>query len=435
MHGLGAKSLQFEDFIGIGAHLHHHIAHGIVTSLAQQGADAHGNFQFLDWHFEGLGRDAAACGFFLQFFGAGFFVPLFCNVSFDAADEVLQALVFLRLQDAVFALLCQNFLDGGDFVAFQVCEGNVFRVVLQAEENIADGFGQALDVNAPASQLGCQAGVLSVAADGQAQLVFGDDDRSGLGFAVRGKVNPQDARRAERLGDVYPRVGVPLNDIDFFILQFAHDGLNAHAANANARADGVNAGTQGVDGYFGALAGFAGDRADFDLPVVNLWHFVLQQAHQEFAVGAGEDDLRAATAGFDFQQQGAYPVVHAEAVASDLFLARQNALGFHIQADGDIPVVDGLYYPAHDFPHLMGEVLVLQFTFGFAQALLNDLSGRLGGHAPEIFGGAFHHHQVAQFGFRVDAAGFFQGDFGAFILDVFDHFFFSPHGDFSALRV
>src|SRR5208337_3760385 len=127
----------------------------------------------------------------------------------------------------------------------------------------------ALDVDLPAQQLGGQAHVLALLADGQGEVRVVDDDFELL-FSQIGDGDAADFGRLQGLfgegGDLF-RV---LDDIDFFAAQFADDGLHAHALHAHAGADGVNVLVAALDGDLGALAGLAGDGADDHGAVIDL---------------------------------------------------------------------------------------------------------------------------------------------------------------------
>ena len=70
-----------------------------------------------------------------------------------------------------------------------------------------------------------------------------------------------------------------------------------------------------------ALAGLAGNGADFHDAVIDLGDFILKQAAQEIAMRAGKDDLRARASFLDLQTNGADAVVNLETLAGDLLLA------------------------------------------------------------------------------------------------------------------
>ena len=120
------------------------------------------------------------------------------------------------------------------------------------------------------------------------ELVLRDDDGGGLPAAgPLVQIYAAHPGRADRLGDVLGRVGVPFDHVNLLFVQLTDDRLDADAANTHAGSDRIDALLGGGDGNLGALAGLPGDRTDFDHAVVDLRDLVLQQPPQEIAVGAG----------------------------------------------------------------------------------------------------------------------------------------------------
>ena len=160
-----------------------------------------------------------------------------------------------------------------------------FGIRLQLPHCIASGFDQRLDVDAPTSQLGGQAGVLPIAANRQAQLVFLHYNGSRAArIRPLGEKHPIDACRADGLGNINYRIGIPLDNVDFLVVQFLDDGLNTDAFDAHTSAHGVNAGLGSHNGHFGALSRLAGNGADLDDAMIDLRNFILQQTAQEVAM-------------------------------------------------------------------------------------------------------------------------------------------------------
>ena len=99
-------------------------------------------------------------------------------------------------------------------------------------------FGLATDVHAPARQLGGQAGVLPLLADGQRQGVVGHD-HLGL-FRLVIQDDALHLGRAEGVGDERLLVLRPGHHVDLFAVQLVDDVLDAHTAHADARAHRVD---------------------------------------------------------------------------------------------------------------------------------------------------------------------------------------------------
>ncbi len=127
----------------------------------------------------------------------------------------------------------------------------------QAVEALFHGFAFALDVDAPACQLGGETGVLTLFADGKAELAVGHHDDGRLDGAFFVQQNVIDLGRAECVGNIGRQLRAPFDDIDLFARQFVDDVLDAQAAHADATADGVDAGNSGDDRGLAARARFA----------------------------------------------------------------------------------------------------------------------------------------------------------------------------------
>ena len=298
-------------------------------------------------------------------------------------------------------------------------------------QRLARGLGEALDVNAPAGELGGQAHVLALFADGLAQfvLVHHHDGRSpgDAAFRVRPQVHPQHPGRTQSLGDEDGRVGVPQDDVDFLPVELPHDGLDAGAANPDARADGVDVGRDGRDGHLGAPARLPGDGPDFHFAPVDFRHLFFQKSAQEVGMRPGEGDLRAFGGFLDVQEQGPDAVVHVEPFAGDLLLLGESAFGPFFQAHDDFMGMHGLHHTGHDFPDQLAEVVVLHLTLELAQALLEHLTGRLGRDAPKIMGRHIHHDEVPDLHLGVDASGLSQADFHAGVPDLSHYLLLGQH--------
>ncbi len=117
-----------------------------------------------------------------------------------------------------------------------------------------------LDVDLPLEELGGEADVLALLADGERELGVVDDDFD----LLVGEVGDGDAADLGGLQSLFGEGGDlfgELDDVDLFAAQLADDGLDAHALHADAGTDGVDILVAGLDGDLGALAGFAGDGA------------------------------------------------------------------------------------------------------------------------------------------------------------------------------
>ena len=282
------------------------------------------------------------------------------QTTLDTINKLAENLVFFRGNRAAFSLLSQHGINTRQRIAFLLAHKSIFGVVAQLLEGICSRLDQALDINAPTGQLGRQARILPIPANRQAELIFHHNHRGGLSaLGMLIQIYAGNTRRAERLGNVRSRVGIVFNHINLFVVQLAHDRLDAHPANAHACAHRVHRRLKRRHGYLRTLARLSGNRADLYQAVIDLGHLIFQQAAQEVAMRTRQHNLRAARRLLHFQEQRLHPVMNTEALAGDLLITRQNPLGLHIQAQGGSLRRSSLHHPADDFAYLLGIVLEL----------------------------------------------------------------------------
>ena len=153
----------------------------------------------------------------------------------------------------------------------------------------------------------------------------------------------------------------------------------------DARADRVDVRVVRRDRELGAVAGLAGDGADLDDTVDELGDFELEQAPHEAGMRARHDDLRALGGLADLHDVGLHPGAVVVAVARDLLGLRQERLD-PAEVEQRVAGV-GLLDDAGDDVALATRVLlVLHLALGLADALQDDLLGRLRGDAAEVGG-------------------------------------------------
>src|SRR6478735_1703458 len=275
---------------------------------------------------------------------------------------------------------------------------------------VARGVGD--DVDAPPGQLGRQAGVLALLADGQGQLVVRDHDPGG----ARGLVRDGDrihARRRQGAGNEGCRVLAEVDDVDLFVVQFVHDGADAGAHFTDAGALGVDPRRVGLHGNLGAVPGFAGQRHDFHRMVGDFGYFEFEELTDQARVRAGQRHGRALGAAVHINDQGAEPVAVDVLFTGNLFGRRQERLQ-RSKVDLDhvrvVSLLDGAGYQfALTALEFAQDVVVLDV----AEPLQDDLPCGACGDAAKAFGG------VLEF-----------TDGGAVVVN-----FDSPDGDVAALAV
>src|SRR5579884_527127 len=251
-------------------------------------------------------------------------------------------------------------------------------------------FSRFGDIDAPAGQFGGQASVLSIFADGERKLPLRHrDERGVVGFA---QFHLKWLHRAERVGDEGGRVWTPLDDIDFLVVEFAHDIVDARAAHSHAGANGIKPFLARDNRHFGATARLARDGLDLNRPLVDLRYFRLEEAAHEVAMGARDQDLQHASLYaahvIDVDAQPLpWPVVFGWHFLGDRHDAFYLVNLIQIKING--PAASGVFARERAKPNLTDPVLDLvveMLVFRFTNALQNDLLGRLGRNFREDVG-------------------------------------------------
>jgi hypothetical protein len=116
------------------------------------------------------------------------------------------------------------------------------------------------------------------------------------------------------------------------------------------------------------------------------------------------------------------------ALAGHHLVARQGGLGA-AQAQGDALRRNRLHRAVDDIAFALNVFLILAFALRLADALEDDLLGRLGGNPAEVGWGRLHRHHVPELGARVNLAGVLQVNLGVHLLDFVHHFFFGKDLD------
>ena len=262
----------------------------------------------------------------------------------------------------------------------------LFHLALFAP-TLAGEFGLRADVDPPAGQAGGQAGVLALAADGQCQLVVGNDDRR-LARLVVDEYLPH-PRRREGLGDKPGRLVVVGDDVDLLAPELRDDHANPRAPRADACADRIDAVGVGDNGDLGAIAGLTRDVGYLDQAVGNFGNFELEQGLDQFGIAATEDDRRSLRRVGDLLDDRLDALAVVVALAVDLLGTRKQSL--YATADAELHKgVTGVGLLDDAVDELADPVLVLlehDVALRLADALEDDLLGRLGGDPAEVVGG------------------------------------------------
>ena len=226
-------------------------------------------------------------------------------------------------------------------------------------------IARALDVDAPAGELGGETGVLTLLADGKRELVVGSDDRRGVRVLVDD--DAVDLGRRERRGDVGRGVLVPRHDVDALAAKLADDHAHAAALGADAGADRVEARLAARDGDLAAGARLARDALDLDDAVVDLGHLDLEEAADEAGVRARHDDRRlGALALAHVDDVGLDALVVVVALVAGLLGRRQQRLDALAQLDERVAAVALLHRAGHALADAVGVLLEDPLALGVA---------------------------------------------------------------------
>ena len=273
----------------------------------------------------------------------------------------------------------------------------------------------ALDIDLPTQQLGRQAHILALLANGEGKLRIVHDHFHVL-FRRIDDADAADLGRAERMGGENHRIVGVLDDVDLLPAQFADDRLHAHALHTHAGAHAIHIAIAALYGDLGAFAGLARAALDGHGAVVNLRHFLFEKAHHQFGRGARYQHART-FAGLIHQLDDA-PHAIAHAVAFQPRLLFLGKLGFGLaQVQNVIRPLHPLDGAVHQFAGASRILIKNGFAFGLADFLEDHLFGGLGGDAAQRFGILPDAHFHADFDCRIDAARFRQGHFMRRVLD------------------
>ena len=131
------------------------------------------------------------------------------------------------------------------------------------------------------------------------------------------------------------------------------------------------------------MPGLPGDRLDLDHALDDLGHLELEQPQDEPGVRAGHDDLRALRGAAHLDDVGLQAGAVLVALVGHLLRLGQQRL--HLaEIEQRVAVVGLLDDPGDDVALAAGVLLVLHLALRLADALEDDLLGRLGGDAAEV---------------------------------------------------
>src|SRR5471030_574102 len=247
-------------------------------------------------------------------------------------------------------------------------------------------------VELPACELSGQAHVLSTAADGERELVVGDDDLHRLVLVV--EEHARDLGGLERVADEAGSIFVPGNDVDLLAAQLLHHRLHAAALHADAGADRVHVAVSRSHGDLGAAARLAGAGLDDDDAFGDLGNLHLEQLAHQLGRSARKDDLRPLALAEDVEHEGLHAIACAVALARGLLAHRQHRLGAP-QVDDDVAALEAQRDAGDDLALAVLVVVEDVLALGIAGALDDDLLGGLRRDAPEALAVGLQMQDVA----------------------------------------
>src|SRR6185437_7861132 len=285
----------------------------------------------------------------------------------------------------------------------------------------------ALDINLPAEQLGGEADVLPLLADGEGELAVVHHDLEMAGFGAE-HAHAGNLGRTEVVGGKLNRVLAELDDVNFFAAQLADDALHPHALHADAGTDAIHVLVAGNHRDLGALAGLAGDALDDHGAVINFWHFGLEEFLHQRRIGAGDGHLRPLGRAFDAANHHADALAIGKRLEPGLIAAPEPALGV-ADFDHDIGSFGAFHGDVHHLTDAADVLVVHGVALGLADLLKNDLLGHLRADAPEAIGRAFQANFATDFRVGVQRAGLVKGNLEHRIGDRFDDLFHRVYRD------
>ena len=334
-----------------------------------------------------------------------------------------------------------DFLDGGEALRGEELGDHFVHVERLHEHGRALGElrlpalrlrGLRHDVDVPARELGGEAHILALAADGKRELLIGHHHLDALGILVEHDLDH--LGRRQRVDDERGRVRRPLDDVDFLALQLVHHRLHATAAHADAGPDRIDGGIARHDRDLGAAARIARHRFDGDDALVNLGDFLREQLGHELGMRARQEDLRPALLAAHVIDVSADAVAIAEILARQRLVAPHDGLGL-AEIDDHVAVFDALDDAVHDLADAILVFLVLALALGLAHLLHDDLLGVLRGDPAEIERGQGLGDEVAHLRRRILAACFGKRDLCRLHGHVLDHFEQPRQGNLAGLGI
>ena len=167
-----------------------------------------------------------------------------------------------------------------------------------------------------------------------------------------------------------------------------HDHAHARAARPDAGADGVDPVGVRDDRDLAAEAGLASDVLDLDQAVGDLGDLELEETPHQVVGAPREDHLRALGRVLHLDDDRLDASTVLVALGVDLLALGQQRFDA-AQVDEGVALVALLHDAGDDVADAIDVLVVHEVALGLADALQDDLLGRLGGDAAEVVGRHF----------------------------------------------
>ena len=266
-----------------------------------------------------------------------------------------------------------------------------------------------------------QAYVLTLVADGQAELVIGHRHTAALGFAGQ-QFHLDHLGRRQRSRDKLGHILAPADDVDLLAAQFLHDLFHTGTAGTDAGAHRVDVGVLAPDGQLGAGTGFAGNGLDLDGAVVDFGHFQFKHPLDQAGMGAADGHTRATVGSQNIHHVDLHGLALVEFLTGDLLIAGQNGTAALAQIQHHVAAfrINGNHRSHNKLMSTGLHLAALQVAFAFPQALTDHVLGRLGSDATEFLRFELGDHALTYPVALADLLSILQTDLGVGVLHFLD---------------
>ena len=197
------------------------------------------------------------------------------------------------------------------------------------------------------------------------------------------------------MADERRRRRIVANDVDFFAAQVVGHVGDPARLRTKASADRIDFGPVALHRNLRTASGIARDRHDLDRAVGDFGNLELQQALHEPLGRARKNHLRPLRRFLHVEHVRANEVVDAIGLARDLFVEIHDGFVATFERDEHVALLVALHRAGHQVVELAHVLVVDGVALGFANALDDDLLGRLRGDSPEVFRRDFFIEEIA----------------------------------------